>query len=261
MANSRINTVQNLMDIGDQLLYVKAEFEAEGTRADELALLKSMVSAAHSNLVIKIGGSSAFRDLIECSTLETSYVLVPMVETPEALSVFLQKRRQLIAILGLTSLFSGVLINIETKTALKNLDGILAVSNQFDELQGVVIGRTDLTHSLQIPRDNIESNEVFEICSHILVKSKAHSLKVTLGGNITSRSYSSVHKLSDMGLDAFETRKCCIKTGTYDELTFASLIEKSLLFEKSILQVFESLSKIGYQQKIERINVLNSRNQ
>ena len=260
MANSRVNVVQNLIEIGDQLLYVKAEFEAEGTRADELALLKSMVSIAHSNLVIKIGGSSAFRDLIECSTLETSYVLVPMVETPEALSIFLRKRRQLIATLGLPSMFSNLLINIETKTAVKNLDDILAVSNQFDELKGVVIGRTDLTQSLQIPRENIESHQVFELCSHILVKSKAHSLKVTLGGNITSRSHSSILRLSDMGLDAFETRKCCIKTGTYDELTFASLIEKALLFEQSILQVFESLSKICYQQKIERIQVLNSRN-
>ena len=146
MANSRINVIKYLMDIGDQLLYVKAEFEAEGTRADELALLKSMVSTAHANLVIKIGGSSAFRDLIECSTLETSYVLVPMVETPEALSIFLRKRRQLVATLGLPSIFSGILINIETKTALKNLDDILAVSNQFDELKGVVIGRTDLTN-------------------------------------------------------------------------------------------------------------------
>ena len=260
MANSRNNTVQNLMDIGNQLLYVKAEFEAEGTRADELALLKSMVSAAHSNLVIKIGGSSAFRDLIECSKLETAYVLVPMIETAEALSVFLQKRRQLVATLGLPSIFSGVLINIETKTAVVNLDDILAVANQYDELKGVVIGRTDLTCSLQIARENIESDEVFEICRHILVKSKSHNLKVTLGGNITARSYSSVVKLSDMGLDAFETRKCCIKVGTYDELTFASLIEKALLFEQSILQVFESLSKISYQQKIERIQVLNSRN-
>jgi 4-hydroxy-2-oxoheptanedioate aldolase len=261
MVKSRIDVIQNLIDIGDQLVYVKAEFEAEGTRADELALLKSVISIADSNLVIKIGGSSALRDLIECSTLETAYVLVPMIETAEALSVFLQKRRQLVATLGLPSIFSGVLINIETKTAVKNLEDILAVSNQYDELQGLVIGRTDLTCSLQIPRENIESDEVFEICRHILVKSKSHNLKVTLGGNITARSYSSVDKLSEMGLDAFETRKCCIKAGTYDKLTFTSLIEKALLFEQSILQVFESLSKISYQQKIERIHVLKSRNQ
>jgi len=157
MLKPEVNIVEVLQALGKQLLYVKAEFEAEGTRADELALLKSIVSAADSNLVIKIGGSSAFRDLIECSTLETSYVLVPMIETPEALSTFLRKRRELANTLGLPSLFSRILINIETNTAVRNLERILGVAEQCKELIGIVIGRTDLSQSLHISNGAIES--------------------------------------------------------------------------------------------------------
>jgi|LakMenEpi03Aug12_release.lakeMendotaPanAssembly.Ray.scaffolds.fasta_scaffold145030_2 4-hydroxy-2-oxoheptanedioate aldolase len=259
MSKSEFNIVQALQDLAKQLLYVKAEFEAEGTRADELALLKSIVSAANSNLVIKIGGSSAFRDLIECSTLETSFVLVPMIETPEALSTFLRKRRELVSTLGLPSLFAKVLINVETITAVKNLEKILGVANQYEELIGIVIGRTDLSQSLQISRDDIESEQVLEICSYILSESKKEGLRVTLGGSITNKSYSFILNLIEKGLDAFETRKCCISAASYTQDEFTVAIQKALLFEQKILLLLDSLSKITYKQKVDRIQAISLR--
>lgn len=259
MSKPEFNIIQAVQDLGKQLLYVKAEFEAEGTRADELALLKSIVSSANSNLVIKIGGSSAFRDLIECSTLETSYVLVPMIETHEALSIFLRKRRELANELGLPSLFAKVLINVETGTAVKNLKKILDVANKHDELVGIVIGRTDLSQSLQISREDIESDQLLEICSCILSESKKEGLKVTLGGNITNKSYPFIMNLIGMGLDAFETRKCCMSAASYTQDEFAAVIEKALLFEQKVLLLLDSLSKITYQQKVDRIQALSLR--
>lgn len=259
MSKPELSITQVLQELANQLLYVKAEFEAEGTRADELALLKSIVSAANSNLVIKTGGSSAFRDLIECSSLETSYVLVPMIETPEALSTFLLKRREITTALGFPTLFSKVLINIETVTAVKNLERILCVANQHEELAGVVIGRTDLSQSLQISREKIESDQVLEICSYILSESKKKGLRVTLGGNITSKSYSFIMSLTEMGLDAFETRKCCISSASYTQDEFTLIIEKALLFERKILLLLDSLSRITYQQKVNRIHSLSLR--
>jgi 4-hydroxy-2-oxoheptanedioate aldolase len=256
MAYPTSNTVHALQELGEHLLYVKAEFEAEGTRADELALLKSIISAANSNLVIKIGGSSALRDLIECSTLETSYVLVPMIETPEALSTFLRERRLLVSTLGLPSIFAKVLINVETKTAVKNLDKILNVATQYEELCGIVIGRTDLSSSLQISRDDIESEKLFETCSYILSRAKKKGLKVTLGGNITTKTYPFIMNLIELGLDAFETRKCCFSATTYTLDEFTGVIEKALLFEQNVLLLLDSLSKITYQQKVERIKAL-----
>lgn len=253
------NTIQSLQELSEHLLYVKAEFEAEGTRADELALLKSIVTAASSSLVIKIGGSSALRDLIECSTLETSYVLVPMIETPEALSTFLRERKVIASTLGVPSIFSKVLINVETKTAVNNLDKILEIASRYDELHGIVIGRTDLSSSLQISKDNIESEKLLSICSHILSQAKKQGLMVTLGGNITIKTYSFVMNLVELGLDAFETRKCCIRAATYTQNEFTEVIEKALVFEQKMLLLLDSLSKITYQQKVNRIKALHLR--
>lgn len=252
---------QILRSIGTHLKYVKAEFEAEGTRSDELSLLKSIVTDSNSDLVIKIGGSSAFRDLIECATLETSFILVPMIETPEALSNFLIKRRNYIKTLKIYSEFSPVLINIETETAVNNLYKILSISTDFPELKGVVIGRTDLTQSMNLSRDQTNSERLFDCCSYILDSAKKFDLIVTLGGNITKNSYEFISKLTQKGLDAFETRKCCIHAGLYDQLMFNSIIDSSLHFERAILELLDSLSRITYGQKINRIQALTQRNQ
>lgn len=261
MSNSHTSVAAILRELGNHLKYVKAEFEAEGTRSDELSLLKSIVTDSDSDLVIKIGGSSAIRDLIECATLETSYVLVPMIESPEALVDFLTKRRNFINTSNFPSSFSPVLINIETHTAVKKISEILNVASHFEEFKGVVIGRTDLTQSMQINKKDIDSDEVLNCCTYILNIAKEYNLMVTLGGSITRNSYEFVSRLMLKGLDAFETRKCCIKANSYDQVTFNTLVDRSLYFEQSILELLDSLSKIAYGQKINRIQTLSLRNQ
>ena len=67
------------------ILAVKAEFEAEGTRKDELVSLSQLVARADLDLHIKIGGCEAVRDMHECRTFGARAIVAPMIESPFAM--------------------------------------------------------------------------------------------------------------------------------------------------------------------------------
>lgn len=71
------------------VIAIKAEFEAEGSRKDELIMLRDLIETVGGlKFIIKIGGCEAVHDLDQCKLLSATGVMAPMIETPFAIEKF-----------------------------------------------------------------------------------------------------------------------------------------------------------------------------
>ncbi|MGV8083276.1 MAG: aldolase/citrate lyase family protein [Coriobacteriia bacterium] len=184
---------------------VKAEFEAEGTRLEEALRLKEVVSAAGLELTIKIGGCEAIRDMYECRVIGVNRVVAPMVESAFALKKYINA----ISLSFPEDERSHVsfAVNVETITGFHNFDEMLALPEAV-ALGGVVLGRVDLTGSMGLSRDDINTNpQVLEIARELFTKAKAHGLETALGGGVSAETIPFIDALGDGLVDRYETRK------------------------------------------------------
>lgn len=206
---------------------IKAEFEAEGSRKDELIMLGEMIEQAELGFIIKIGGCEAVHDLDQCKLLGATGVMAPMIETPFAMSKF---RGAVKKVYGDQP---GVerIINAETITCFHNYDEILKAADGF--LTGVTVGCSDLSASMGIERKDIECDKVFETTKVFAQKGKEHGLITNFGGNIGVESIPFVIRMYDY-IDRFETRKVVL-TKSRDPEFLKAAIGAALSFELQYL--------------------------
>lgn len=198
--------VDILMDLKENyhVVGVKAEFEAEGTRLEEALRLKEVVMKAGLGLTIKVGGCEALRDMYEARTIGVCRVVAPMVETPYALSKFLAA----VQLAFPEDEWEDVrfAVNIETVSACVQFDCMLALK-EINRLDGIVMGRVDLTGSLGLSRDAINGEEVFRLTKELFAKAKSRSLECAIGGGVSAHSLPFFRQLPEGYLDRYETRK------------------------------------------------------
>ncbi len=127
---------------------VKAEFEAEGTRPDEFMRLLELAQRAELKVALKIGGCEAVTDLFSTRIYGIDHVIAPMVETPYALSKFIDAKNK---VHGPVSERTQFLFNLETQTTLENLDAMASLAK--GNVDGIVFGRVDFTLSRGMARD------------------------------------------------------------------------------------------------------------
>ena len=207
---------------------IKAEFEAEGSRKDELIMLREFVYKAEMGFIITIGGCEAVHDLDQCKLLDATGIMAPMIETPFAMAKYMGAAKKVYK-----NRLSDVewIINAETKTCAENYDDILNISDGF--LKAVTVGRSDLSASMGISRDDMESEKIFECTYKILNKSKEKNLITNFGGNIGIESISFIKRMSEVA-QRFETRKVVLSTDI-PENKIKTAIQTALKFEYEYL--------------------------
>jgi hypothetical protein len=235
---------------------VKAEFEAEGTRLEEAMRLKEVISAAELGLTLKIGGCEAIRDMYEARVLGVSRIVAPMVETPYALKKFLaaiklafpdDERDQV-----------KFVINVETVTTCKNLDAMLALP-EIGELDGIVIGRVDMSGSAGLSRDDINGDKVFEITKDVITKTHAKGLVTAVGGGVSADTLPFLRRLPKDSINYYETRKVIFECPqALNEGSEAGIL-KAVYFELLWLKNKRDFYGLIFEEDAHRIEMLEAR--
>ncbi len=184
---------------------VKAEFEAEGTRMDELLRLVDVARSAGLPLTVKIGGCEAIRDLLESKQIGVRYIVAPMVETPYALTKYIAAKNMVYGEDERPD--TDFLFNMETLTAYEHREEIVRVASAKDGAQGIVFGRVDFVGSMGRTRETINDPGVTEMVVTMAGLAKASGLDLVMGGAVSIDTLDVIREVAKTHLSRFETRK------------------------------------------------------
>jgi len=221
---------------------VKAEFEAEGTRMDELLRLVEIAHAADLPLTVKIGGCEAIRDLLESKQIGVQYVVAPMVETPYALSKYIAAKEQVYT--ADEALDTQFLFNMETITCFERRDEITTMAAAKPGVNGIVFGRVDFSGSLGLSRDAINSDDI---------------TKYVVGGAVSIDALDVLKEVRAEHLTRFETRKVVFLAEALDQEDVQQGLLNAVHFE--LLWLLNKREYYGsiFREDEKRIEMLESR--
>lgn len=205
--------------------HVKVAMEAEGILLGEILRTKIITMAAGVGLSIKIGGCEAITDTRIAVDHDTDILLAPMIESRFALEKFLDMAGDHYEEEELEE--KTLLINIETLTGSENIADILAASN-VELLDGIVIGRTDLSGALSLT--DVNHPDVLEATRNVFIEAKKKSLHCMIGGGISEKTIPFLAELENL-VDGFETRKVVFYSGVAPGKGLGEAIHQALKFE------------------------------
>jgi hypothetical protein len=229
---------------------IKISYEDEGALLNEMITMRYLTAFVGVNLSIKIGGCEAKRDIVDCLNLNTDTIVAPMVESAFALKKFANS-------LKVYNYNGGKGFNLETIQAYKSLEEI---SNEFNLVDFVTLGRVDFVSSLNKDRNFVNSEEMFEIVSNVFEKAREKNIKCYLGGAISIESKEFIGKLIDKNLlDKFETRYIIFDTSKINFENFNDLLYWANVFEVEWLKLISNRYNLLFNKDTNRIKMIEER--
>lgn len=249
--------VDTLIDLKENhhVVGIKAEFEAEGTRLEEALRLKEVVTKAGLDLTIKIGGCEAIKDMYDARTIGVKTIVAPMIETPYAMKKYVQATKFVFPEEERSEV--KFLINLETITGFNNLEEMVK-SPYFSDVDGVVLGRVDMTGSMGLTREDINSEPIFDIALPISKKMQEMNKDMVIGGGVSAHSLPFFKRLPY--LSRFETRKIIFDSNaSLKDPNADKGILKAVGFELMWLKNKREFYKMIFDEDAARLTMLEAR--
>ncbi|WP_249208609.1 aldolase/citrate lyase family protein [Acetobacter okinawensis] len=236
---------------------VKAEFEAEGTRTDELLRLIDLARRSDLKVTLKVSGCEAVRDLIESKQFGVEYIIAPMVETPYALQKFILAKNKVYSRDQQED--TEFLFNVETITTYNNLPQMMEVARTPNGVQGAVFGRVDFSGSMGLARNAIDTDQITDYVRKTGAACKESGLDLVVGGAVAISSLPELNKMRDTHLTRFETRKVVFGADSATLPEMAQGLQKTVYFELLWLQNKRDHYETIRDEDSARIKMLSDR--
>ena len=236
---------------------VKAEFEAEGTRTEELLRLLELSKRADIGMGLKIGGCEAVRDLIEAKQFGVDYVIAPMVETSYAMKKYIDAKNKVFSLDEREDI--DFLVNIETITGLNNSAKMIDIASKKNGIDGIVFGRVDFVSSQGLALDSINENNVTNSCIKVANNCKNNNLDFVVGGGVSDISIDPLKKIKKNHLSRFETRKIIFQADALNNKEIKQSLLNAVHFELLWLINKREFYSLITREDDKRLKMLNDR--